>query len=180
MLPRDLGARRGSVEYVLQARSIVRSRAIALTASLVVFLMGCTSSASHKEAAIPGGYVGHWYSHLYVLTVDANGVGSQRIDSAAGAEDDSLRFSAAGVGKDLRAEVVAITLFEGGRVTAQIPGWNPHKVGDSWLLRWVDPHVLNDTDGGDAFYVCGPVGSPTGHAPIDSVPQADLQRCGMS
>ncbi|MGA2521863.1 MAG: hypothetical protein ABSG81_13730 [Acidimicrobiales bacterium] len=139
---------------------------------------GSSDSADH---VVPATFVGTWYVHGAVMTIDADGDGTQVVSGGSYGETDVLTFVVLDGGQTLVGTIRHISYVgSSGTVTDPDPA-DAQAVGDSFALVHTDPHVLDKAYRTSAMpaidrldsnpYWCGPG--------LSSVPETDRQRCGV-
>jgi len=158
------------------------------------------SSRSHSPNSItpsvPLQYVGAWYVHDATLTISSKGTGEERFwigyspskgnmaKSVAQSIVSELLVAPASQGTSLKATIRTITYLTNGKATSNPYSSLPFKVGDSFSLRLVGPHLLELTSSPsvefEAGYWCGPVTRGNLSTPdLSTVPRTDQQLCGL-
>ncbi len=137
-----------------------------------------SGSADHS---VPTDFVGTWYVHGGVMTIDADGNGTQVFSSGTFGETDTVTFVVQDGGQMLVGTIRRITDAEAsGTITDPDPA-DAQAVGDTFSLVHSDADVLDKAYRTSALpaedrrasnpNLCGPG--------LGSVPEADRQRCGV-
>jgi hypothetical protein len=143
--------------------------------------MHVTVPSVPSHVAIPDGLVGTWYVHGGILTIRADGTGSQVFSFGAYGETDTITL----VSQDHRQRLLGVIRHiryanSSGSIANPDPA-DTQRVGDSFNLNRIRPHILRKSyvksalpdveQKADNPNWCGPG--------LSKVPEADRQRCGI-
>jgi hypothetical protein len=167
----------------------MRRVAIGASVMLPMVLLTASGDTSPRTSAptvsahitVPQGFVGTWYVHGGILTIRANGTGTQVFSVGGYGEKNTISFVARDHGQRLLGVIRHIRYANSSGAIANPDPADTQRVGDTFSLLRVSPHILrlscvksalpeiDQTDDNPNW--CGPG--------LSQVPEADRQRCGV-
>lgn len=188
--PSDAASVVGSFSMFRLARSL-RPMIVGLpfTVALALSLAACSGLAAPKvsissvpgHVTLPRSFVGVWYVHGGILTINARGTGSQVFSFGAYGEADTITFVSQDHGQRLLGVIRHIRYANSSGSIVNPDPADAQRVGDTFNVVRVNPHTLRKTYIKSALPEtdrrtdnpnwCGPG--------LNNVPEVDRQRCGV-
>ena len=162
---------------------------LSFSAALALSLGACGGHATEAPTvpsipariSIPQSYVGIWYVHLGILTITADGTGSQVFSTRLYGETDTITFVSQDHGRMLLGIIRDIRFADSSGSIANPDPADAQRVGDMFSLAHVGSHILKKTYLKSALpSINQKVDNPNWCGPgLNDVPEDDRQRCGV-